>query len=92
MIAAADSAPVDRALMQRNLSVRATIGQRKYIAFARSDDDDRIAGKPCGKDLTSLHLMRPGQRIPMIRMRIDGSQIAFARIAVSHRRNVTAAH
>ncbi len=82
MIAATQRTAIDGALRQWHLTVRATVFQREQRTILRPHpgphQHDRFAREMRRVSPARLHLARPCDRIPVIRMRADLAEIACA--------------
>jgi hypothetical protein len=61
--------------MKGYLSMGAAILEGEYPAAFAAKDDDRFSGEPDAQCFSGPDLMRPGDRVPEIGMRIDASQV-----------------
>jgi hypothetical protein len=55
--------------------MRAAVFEGDYPSARTAKENDRLAGEPRAQRFSSPDLMRPGDRIPEIGMRIDASQV-----------------
>ncbi len=55
--------------------MRAAIFEREDLSFLAAVKNDRVTGKATAQRFALLQLVRPGHRIPVIRMRADAPQI-----------------
>ena len=75
VIAALDLLAADDPLAERELPVRAAIFQREHSIRVRPDEDDRVAREGDAQRLVSLQLPGPGQRVPVVGIAGDATQI-----------------
>src|SRR5262249_48280833 len=75
VIAATDGALVDDPFGEWDLSMSAAVLQRKDRSVFRPHQHDRLARKVRRVSLARLEFVRPGQRVPVVRMRADLTKI-----------------
>ena len=65
----------DDAQMQRHLTMRAAILEREHLATAAAVQNDRLPGEAATQGLTGRQFVRPGEWIPVVRVRAHAPQI-----------------
>ncbi|NYH15508.1 hypothetical protein GGD41_002736 [Paraburkholderia bryophila] len=81
VVTAANRFALHHALMQRHLPMRTTVFKRERLAALRTSQHDRLARERHTVRLAALHFMRPGERIPVVRVNTDAAQIAHRRVS-----------
>ena len=71
MITAADGVTLNQAAREGDLAVGAAVFQGRHHAKLAAEQDDRVAGEADRRGFTGLNLGRPGEGIPVVRMRVD---------------------
>src|SRR5580658_2631496 len=61
--------------VQRYLAVSAAVLERKHATLCAAVQDDRLAGKAPAERLAGQQLMRPGDRVPIVRVCADAAQV-----------------
>src|SRR5258708_8031279 len=74
--------------MQGNLAGRTAIFQRKHPAALAAVENNGIAGETPGQCLAGFEFVRPGKRIPLIRVSADTAQVD--RVRRQQRRQIRA--
>src|SRR6202044_555383 len=75
VIMALELIAADHPEMQGYLAMSAAILEREYLAAFAAIQHDRQRGKAAAERLARLELFRPGEGIPVVRMRPDAAQI-----------------
>jgi hypothetical protein len=65
----------DDAQVQWHLTMRTAILKREHLATAAAVQNDRLPGEAATQGLTGRQLVRPGEWVPVVRVRAHAPQI-----------------